>query len=138
MARQALARLDELDLLGKGDLEGYFVYLSAILREFVERRFGLRAPERTTEEFLREAQAAGLRVIASEIGGIPELSTTARWVPPDDDDALLSALQAESRLGRRRLAPRSYADPNEHAAGLLGRYRAWARDAQLEPVPDSR
>jgi glycosyltransferase involved in cell wall biosynthesis len=87
---------------------------------------------------LREAQAAGLRVIASEIGGIPELSTTARWVPPDDDDALLVALQTESRLGRRRVAPRSYTGPNEHAADLIGRYRAWARDAQLEPVPDSR
>ena len=87
---------------------------------------------------LREAQAAGLRVIASKIGGIPELSTTARWVSPDDDGALLSALQAESRLGRRRLAPRSYANPNEHAAGLLRRYRAWAREAELEPVPDSR
>ncbi len=87
---------------------------------------------------LREAQAAGLRVIASEIGGIPELSETARWVPPDDDEALLVALQTESRVGRRRVSPRAYASPDEHAALLLDRYRTWAREAQLEPIDDSR
>ena len=58
VATDALARLDALDLLSKGDVEAYFVYLSAILREYVERRFGVRAPERTTQEFLIEASTA--------------------------------------------------------------------------------
>lgn len=52
MAEQALARLDALDLLTKGDVDGFFVTLSAILRDYVERRFGVRAPEQTTAEFL--------------------------------------------------------------------------------------
>jgi hypothetical protein len=58
VANDALARLDALDLLSAGDVEAYFVYLSAILRDYVEHRFGVRAPERTTQEFLREASAA--------------------------------------------------------------------------------
>lgn len=58
VANDALARLDALNLLAAGDVEAYFVYLSAILREYVERRFGVHAPERTTQEFLSEASAA--------------------------------------------------------------------------------
>ncbi len=56
VARAALARLDGLGLLERGDIEGYFVTFSALLRDYVERRFGVRAPEQTTEEFLRAAE----------------------------------------------------------------------------------
>jgi hypothetical protein len=58
VAYDALARLDGLELLETNDVEAYFVYVSAILREYIERRFGVRAPERTTQEFLAEASIA--------------------------------------------------------------------------------
>jgi hypothetical protein len=37
----------------------WYVELSAIVRRYLEDRYGLRAPELTTEEFLREAQRSG-------------------------------------------------------------------------------
>ncbi len=59
----ALARLQELrfrNLPMQGQTERYYVDLSAILRYYVEDRFGLRAPEQTTPEFLDIAAQSGL------------------------------------------------------------------------------
>ncbi len=53
----ALAALRELmaeDLLSRGEAKLFYLRLSAILRHYIEDRFGLHAPERTTEEFLRD------------------------------------------------------------------------------------
>ncbi|MGD9613097.1 MAG: hypothetical protein AB7V22_09380 [Kiritimatiellia bacterium] len=53
--------LDALaDLRAKGwiealQIEPFYVALSGIVRRYLEARFGLRAPERTTEEFIRDA-----------------------------------------------------------------------------------
>ena len=55
IAYAALRRLVALDLVEKGEIELFFVYLSKILRDYVENRFEVMAPERTTEEFLQEA-----------------------------------------------------------------------------------
>ncbi|NUQ47194.1 MAG: hypothetical protein HUU22_14310 [Phycisphaerae bacterium] len=54
----ALGELDRLaaeDLPGRGAYHEYYYRLSGIVRQYIERRFGLMAPERTTEEFLLEA-----------------------------------------------------------------------------------
>lgn len=51
----ALARLDALyssNLLEAGDYRAFHFALSDILREYIERRFSLRAQEQTTDEFL--------------------------------------------------------------------------------------
>ena len=51
----ALARLDALnasELLEAGDHRAFHFALSDILREYIERRFSLRAQEQTTDEFL--------------------------------------------------------------------------------------
>ena len=51
----ALAKLDALlaeNLLADGDLKLFYLRLSDIVRHYIEDRFGLRAPEQTTEEFL--------------------------------------------------------------------------------------
>jgi hypothetical protein len=37
-------------------MKQFYFELSMFLRRYIEDRFGLRAPERTTEEFLREAR----------------------------------------------------------------------------------
>lgn len=55
----ALAELDRLEregLLERGEFEPFYTRLSDIVRQYIERRFGLMAPERTTQEFLVEAR----------------------------------------------------------------------------------
>jgi hypothetical protein len=55
----ALSQLDALareSLPEEGRFHEFYFRLSDIVRQYVERRFGLRAPERTTEEFLRETR----------------------------------------------------------------------------------
>lgn len=72
---------------------------------------------------VREAVAAGLRVVASDVGGIAEIDPEARRVPPGDVAALRSALQAEIAVGRGRRAPREF--PMEtHLAALAVHYAA--------------
>jgi len=51
----AYRELDELaaeNLVEKGEIKPYYQRVSGILRRYIENRFGLRAPEQTTEEFL--------------------------------------------------------------------------------------
>ena len=53
----AYARLQALiaeDLVGAGRIKEFYQRINAILRHYIEDRFHLRAPERTTEEFLAE------------------------------------------------------------------------------------
>jgi len=56
-AFEALKRLRRRHLLEDGRQPEYYVRLSGIVREYIERRFHLRAAEMTTEEFLQAAQA---------------------------------------------------------------------------------
>lgn len=51
----AYKELDELtaeNLVERGEIKVYYQRVSGILRRYIENRFGLRAPEQTTEEFL--------------------------------------------------------------------------------------
>lgn len=59
LALAALAQLQQQDLIGQQRIEAFYVRLSTILRRYIELRFGLRAPEQTTEEFLTSALATG-------------------------------------------------------------------------------
>ncbi|MEI6217745.1 MAG: BatD family protein [bacterium] len=62
----AYRRLEELvreDLVGKGQIKLFYQRISDILRHYIEDRFGLHAPERTTEEFLYELGAGDVLVI---------------------------------------------------------------------------
>ena len=58
LALEALERLCQDQLPMRGQLEEYYVRLSGIVRVYVERRFSLRAPEMTTEEFFHVASEA--------------------------------------------------------------------------------
>lgn len=51
-AHRELEWLIAQDYPGRGELKEFFFHLSRIVREYIEGRFGLRAPESTTEEFL--------------------------------------------------------------------------------------
>jgi len=54
IAREALAALLAEDLPGQGLFKDFYVRLTGIVRVYIEETTGLRAPEQTTEEFLRE------------------------------------------------------------------------------------
>jgi hypothetical protein len=58
LSPEELARLELQKLADSGwmetDVKQYFVELTAIVRRYIERTTGIRAPEQTTEEFLRE------------------------------------------------------------------------------------
>ena len=55
IADDALNRLEAENLLALGRLKEFYERINLILRRYIEHRFDLRAPERTTEEFLLEA-----------------------------------------------------------------------------------
>jgi hypothetical protein len=60
VALNALRDLLAQGLIEAGEVEEFYVRLSAIVRRYIEDRFRLRAPERTTEEFIREAISSRL------------------------------------------------------------------------------
>ena len=59
-AYRALSRLLEQKLVEQGLVREFYQALSDILRRYIEDRFGLRAPERTTEEFMVELTQADI------------------------------------------------------------------------------
>jgi hypothetical protein len=56
IAYDRLRALVNEDLISAGRIEEFYERISSILRHYIEHRFDLRAPERTTEEFLIELQ----------------------------------------------------------------------------------
>lgn len=111
--RAALADLERLRQSGAieaGQAEYVFVELSRIVRVYIEARFELRAPERTTEEFLREAADSG------------RLST-------DQQDRLRAFLQACDLVKFARAEP----SPNEMREALDAAERFVRETAQPEP-----
>jgi hypothetical protein len=53
IAFEALKRLMEANLPQQGQIVEFYVQLTLIVRDYIERITGIRAPEQTTEEFLR-------------------------------------------------------------------------------------
>jgi len=60
IAQQALAQLLAEDLPSQGLLKEFYVRLTGIVRVYIEGKTGLRAPEQTTEEFLREIRSTSI------------------------------------------------------------------------------
>lgn len=112
----AVTRLRELEdrgLPGAGEADAWYVELSAIVRRYLEDRYGLRAPELTTEEFLREARRSGQlsskhRTLLSDFLSRCDRVKFARYEPGDDESrqALASARDflEETRLMAREQA----------------------------------
>jgi hypothetical protein len=59
-ALRALARLRGQPRVTEAEVEAFYVDVSQVLRVYLEERFGLHAPERTTEEFLGEIEQSDL------------------------------------------------------------------------------
>jgi glycosyltransferase involved in cell wall biosynthesis len=79
-----------------------------------------------------EAKAAGLRIVASDTGGLREVAPRARFVPPGDVEALRRALAAEVRTGRGRVEPEPPPTLRRHAQDLLDLYER--RPGKPEPA----
>lgn len=57
---RALHELEQLiskQLIDKGCIKDFYVELTHVVRRYIERKYGIKAPERTTEEFIVEAIA---------------------------------------------------------------------------------
>lgn len=52
IAYNELKVLIDENLIDKGEIKQFYLRLSSIVRRYIENRFGLKAPEQTTEEFL--------------------------------------------------------------------------------------
>lgn len=103
VAWDALRRLRAQRYIEQGAVEPFYVELSAIIRRYLEDRFGLRAPELTTEEFIREAASA--KVLHDEVQALvtgfltqSDLVKFARFKP--DASAMQAAFGAAERLIR--------------------------------------
>ena len=59
LAHDRLSDLEVENLPAQGRIKEFYERISYILRWYIEHRFDLKAPERTTEEFLHEAAAQG-------------------------------------------------------------------------------
>lgn len=99
----ALAALRASKPVSPSEVESYYRELSSIARRYLEERFGLKAPERTTEEFIREAAGSGLLAAAHQelVRAFLEqcdLVKFARHLPPEDEMA--AAIAAAERLVR--------------------------------------
>ena len=51
-----LDRLLKKGLPGRGRYKDFYVELTMVVRRYIQRRYGIRAPHLTTEEFLRAAK----------------------------------------------------------------------------------
>jgi len=89
-----------MGLVEKGEIERFFVILSAILREYIENRFLVRAPERTTEEFLEEAARdralQGHRSRLGEFLSLCDQVKFARYTP--EESAIQGAFDVTKRF----------------------------------------
>ena len=58
-ARLELGRLLKRGLPGRGKYKDYYVELTLVVRRYVQRKYGLKAPHLTTEEFLSDQRFSG-------------------------------------------------------------------------------
>ena len=56
-----LDRLLKKGLPGRGRYKDFYVELTMVVRRYVQRKYGIRAPHMTTEEFRRECGSEGGR-----------------------------------------------------------------------------
>ncbi len=112
-AIRALRRLMSRNWIEHGNVEPFYVELSAIVRRYIEERFDMRAAEQTTEEFIREASASHIldtehRKLVQDFLAQADLVKFARHRPSPEDmkSAYKSAerLILETRAGREELS----------------------------------
>jgi hypothetical protein len=91
LALDALTGLEQSELLAEGRVQDYYLQLSEIAKGYLERRFGLPALDRTTDEIRRDLLRQGARIEPLTPTEIIEflqrsdLVKFARFHPEDDE-----------------------------------------------------
>lgn len=74
-----LDRLLKKGLPGRGRYKDFYVELTMVVRRYVQRKYGVRAPHLTTEEFLRECGADGRCGDAASLGKFLESADMVKF-----------------------------------------------------------
>jgi len=93
-----LDRLIQKGLPGRGKYKDFYVELTMVVRRYVQRKYGVKAPHLTTEEFLREFQSDDLRAFLESADMVKFAGVEA--TPEMADEATASArtyLEGDSR-----------------------------------------
>jgi hypothetical protein len=119
-ALRALRALRAEGWIEQGHVEPFYVQLSGIVRRYLEDRFGLHAPERTTEEFIRDATTSGHLVQAHQALTIEFLEQSdlvkfARHRPGTGE--MEAAYAAAERLVRETMGEAGDTDPGSEVEG---------------------
>jgi hypothetical protein len=90
IAYEQLSRIKKENLPGRGLIKEYYTGISDVVRRYLENRFGLRAPERTTEEFLHDMATTDFLTIPQQdlVGmflGECDLVKFARYGPTESE-----------------------------------------------------
>ena len=106
VALNALADLRAKGWIEALKIEPFYVALSGIVRRYLEGRYGLRAPERTTEEFIRDALTSRKLSDAHRdlVAGFLEQSDLVKFARHSPGAAdMRNALDSAERLVRETL-----------------------------------
>ena len=71
IALEELNRIEQMDLVAKRQIKEYYYLISNCLRKYLEDRFGVRAPEQTTEEFIESVTTSVIPAQAGIQSGPP-------------------------------------------------------------------
>jgi len=109
IASEQLQKLLAENLPAKGLVKEFYLRLTAIVREFIEGSTGIRAPEQTTEEFLRDARL-GIVFSESQSDGLKEFLEAADMVKyagslPDSNQVDMSVLRAQEFIQLKLTPP---------------------------------
>lgn len=100
LARASLTDLRMAGLLERGDTDRFYVRLSSIIRTYIEGRFGLLAPRKTTSEFLHDAgtDAHLSEAQQQQLGAFLQISDLVKFAKhaPPIDQGHLALKQAET------------------------------------------
>ncbi len=103
-----LERLLKKGLPGRGRYKDFYVELTMVVRRYVQRKYGIKAPHLTTEEFLREFRDEG-RGMRDELRKFLESADMVKFAgveatPEMADEATDSAKNYLSQDNRDHLA----------------------------------
>jgi hypothetical protein len=113
-----LDRLDADGLPARGEVDSFFVRLSGIVRTYIEGRFAIAAPDRTTQEFLREASRNATLAGENEreLGAFLRTADMVKFAAARPADETCAQAMRSMRAFVERTAPRPEA-PAAEAAG---------------------
>lgn len=124
VAHRALAELIAEELPSRGMVKEFYLRLTGIVRVFIEGKTGLRAPEQTTEEFLRDMRASS-RFDGQQASRLQEFLTAADLVKyagqtPDESSITQSLERAREFIAIRFDHPDEPSSTNQTTGGNRG------------------